>query len=105
MMVSKPSSVRSVTPVIRSLMPPPTVLLAAFNSKLRIEASASVNAPVIVSVPGLLPGATMPPSRTATAPPIEPEPMSVADDATVTEPNPSDPSTTSVPLVTLVGPW
>ncbi len=61
----------------------PSVLIVLF-SQLKIEPLLSVRTMVNVSVPGLLPGAKVPPACTVTAPPMVPEPPSVAPVLTVT---------------------
>ena len=57
-----------------------------------------------MSVPGLLPGARLPPLRIETEPPIVPLPPSVPPLCTVTAVVPSEPFTRSVPADTVVVP-
>ena len=103
---STPSSVRFVIPVIRSFTPPPTELFEPLRSKFSTDVPARANASRVVRVPGLLPGATMPPPRIETAPPIVPLPPSVAPLATLRPPVAADwlPLIRSVPTLTAVAP-
>ncbi len=85
----------------------PSVLIVLF-SQLKIEPLLSVRPLVNVSVPGLLPGAKVPPACTVTAPPIVPEAAKVAPLATVVVVAPNEPvpptPTINVPALTFVAP-
>ena len=74
-----------------------------FSSKFEFDPATRFRL-ATVSVPGLFPGARLPPSWMETAPPIVPLPPSVAPVCTVTAVAPSEPFTRSVPFVTVVAP-
>ena len=80
--------------------PVPAVVPAIWTAKCAPE--VKVRSPVWM-VPGLLPGASVPPARITTAP-VVPWPPSVAPLCTSTAEPAIDPSTISVPALTLVPP-
>ena len=86
------------------LLPPdPTILLEGFTPGSR-ELSDAVDALPVLKMPGLIPGETVPPDSTITAPSTVPVPLNVALLCTVTVPTLSFgvPSLSMVPLIRVV---
>src|SRR5260221_137190 len=78
-----------------------------FNQLWLIPPSTLVQFPAVllhVCVPAPAPGASVAPAATVVAPAIDPDPPSVAPEATVVAVLPSDPLTKSVPVLTDVAP-
>ena len=103
-MSSVPPKVRLPVTLTRSLPvgPLPPATPGVLSSKRETEPAANTRPPS-VSVPGLWPGASVPPFCTVTNPLIVPTPASVALVWTATAPF-KLPSTTSIPPATVVPP-
>ena len=82
-MFSVPAKVRLPVTATRSLTPPPTVP-AGPSSKLDTDPELNTSEPTVRVPAPVLPGASIPPLKIVTAPPIVPAPPKVAPLSTCT---------------------